>query len=161
MAIFKFQYLLFAAALINFSYAYSWSSLGCYTITGNRAVLTQVNQHGELMTPEICQTACGDLGFTMAGTERGDDCWCGNIFKTGSPSHACTTPCNGDNTQMCGGNNRINLYEVQFPSPSSQKGPDALDEISAAQIMEAQELKHRNEKRSVEFHCKRFGKLLC
>ena len=63
--------------------------------------------------------------------------------------------------KMCGGNNRINLYEVQFPSPSSQKSPDALDEISAAQIMEAQELKHRNEKRSVEFHCKRFGKLLC
>jgi hypothetical protein len=100
MAIFKFQSLLFAAALINFTYAYSWGSLGCYTITGNRAVLTQVNQHGELMTPGICQTACGDLGFTMAGTEKGDDCWCGNIFKTGSPSHACTIPCNGDSTQV-------------------------------------------------------------
>jgi WSC domain len=102
MAIFRFRSLLFAAALINFSStdAYSWSSLGCYTITGNRAVLTQVNQPGELMTPEVCQEACEALSFTMAGTERGADCWCGNIFKTGSPSHACTSPCNGDSTQV-------------------------------------------------------------
>jgi hypothetical protein len=63
--------------------------------------------------------------------------------------------------KMCGGNNRINLYEVQFPSPGSQKNPDALDEVSAAQIVEAQELKRRKEKRAVEFHCKRFGNVLC
>ncbi|KAE9374286.1 WSC-domain-containing protein [Stipitochalara longipes BDJ] len=158
MAIFKFQSFLVASALIGFSAAHTWGSLGCYTITGNKAVLTQVNTHGELLTPESCQTACIDLGFTMAGTEKGTECWCGNIFKTGSPSHACNSPCSGDSSQMCGGNNRINLYEITTFSEESPKNLDAPE--PAWQLVEGQELKRREEEK--RYNCKRgFGHVLC
>jgi hypothetical protein len=101
MAIFKLRSLLSAVALINFSSTQIWNSLGCYTVTSDREMLTQVNTQGQLITPEICQTTCGDLGFTMAGVEKGVECWCSNLFETGSPSTACTVPCNGDSTQVC------------------------------------------------------------
>jgi WSC domain len=101
MAVLKLQVLLFAAALINFSSAQTWNSLGCFTVDNvDRDIMTQVSAQNHQLTPETCQATCGDLGFTMAAVEKGNDCWCGNIFKTGSPSSGCIMPCNGDDSQV-------------------------------------------------------------
>lgn len=196
MAVLKLQVVLFAATLISITTAQTWNSLGCYTVANSdREVLVQVSPEYQQMTPTLCQTACGDLGFTMAGVENGNECWCGNVFKTGSPSNGCTIPCNGDSNQvrllnkripslhflyrlvttriphllqqtftshlltffpqMCGGNGRINLYEIEFPSAKDTVIFDSLAKVSETPILETQELKRR-EKRAA-WNCKREG----
>jgi hypothetical protein len=118
MAIFTLRSLLFAAVLVKTSFATDpiWNSLGCYTDkNSNRDLLGQFNTDGQLIAPEVCQQICGDLGFTIAGVEWGIECWCGNTLLGGTPSTGCTYPCNGDSNQICGGQSRINLYELAVP----------------------------------------------
>jgi len=59
---------------------------------------------------------------------------------------------------MCGGDNRINLYEITSFAEESPKNLDAPE--SAWQLVEGQELKPREEEK--RYVCKRkFGHVLC
>ncbi|KAF7547989.1 hypothetical protein G7046_g8830 [Stylonectria norvegica] len=99
----------------------SFKSLGCYTDTSSkgRALSWSVsdwattNFDGSTMTPQNCLQACDDNGYPMAGTEYGGECWCSQVIANDTiavdPSQ-CNVPCNGDNSQMCGGAGRLNLY---------------------------------------------------
>jgi hypothetical protein len=59
---------------------------------------------------------------------------------------------------MCGGENRINLYEIITFTEENPKNLDVPQ--SAWQLVEGQELKRREEEK--RFNCKRgFGHVLC
>lgn len=81
---------------------------GCYADDSTRALskAERLDVRGG-MTNEECVKFCQRQGLTLAGTEDGAQCFCGNVL-IGSvllPPGRCNVPCTGDptNSTMCGG----------------------------------------------------------
>ena len=56
-------------------------------------------------TNGLCINACADKGYSLAGTQYVDECWCGNnLPRQQSTETDCNYQCSGDDTQTCGGN---------------------------------------------------------
>lgn len=90
--------------------------------------LTGANTASATMTPATCAAFCSD--FEYAGLEYGAECCkalfpislilvfkfssvvCGNTLGGASAADGCTMPCAGAPGAMCGGPNRMNLYQV-------------------------------------------------
>jgi hypothetical protein len=91
--------------------------LGCYTEgNGTRALAgASVADYTE-MTVEDCSTFCLGRGFLLYGLEYAGECYCGSALDpssiTASPS-SCNMPCAGDQTETCGGSNRLSVYQWQ------------------------------------------------
>lgn len=68
------------------------------------------------MTPVSCLGMCGMFGYTAAGLEYGNECYCGdvsNIISSNAirmPETDCSMPCPGNLTSICGAGNRMSLY---------------------------------------------------
>jgi len=64
-------------------------------------------------TPAACVAFCIENGFTKAGVEGGDECYCGTEFRATpealDPSE-CDLPCQGAPGTVCGGDFAIQLY---------------------------------------------------
>jgi len=93
----------------------SYASQGCMQEVAGRA-LTGLSLSQANMTVELCTTACAAGGFTYAGLEYGQECYCGNALVNGatvsSVSTQCLMPCAGNSAEICGGPNAINLYKT-------------------------------------------------
>jgi hypothetical protein len=68
------------------------------------------------MTQENCQAACKAAGYILAGVEYSDECYCGNqLAGGGGPAPdgnaLCDMTCNGNTTEICGGPNRLTMFE--------------------------------------------------
>lgn len=67
------------------------------------------------MTTESCVASCIANGFSIAGAEYGDQCYCGNQIieggtqDTGNPT-GCNMACGGNAGEICGGPNRMSIY---------------------------------------------------
>lgn len=96
----------------------AYLSLACYSDSisnrtlGNRRDVTG-GQQG--MTTELCQAACWVGNYLLAGVEFGHECWCDNhntnqIDLFAVPDSECNMSCSGNASEICGGNNRINIY---------------------------------------------------
>ncbi|KAK2773429.1 copper radical oxidase [Colletotrichum kahawae] len=93
-----------------------WTSLGCYTDSGTRTLSYRAGVSGgdSSMSVLQCTTACTIAGFVYAGVEYGTECWCDNAIRGGAssaPEDDCNMLCGGNNSELCGGPNRINLYK--------------------------------------------------
>ncbi|KAH9023807.1 WSC domain-containing protein [Lactarius hengduanensis] len=65
------------------------------------------------VTVESCVSACQSQSFTIAGLEYAQECWCGNeIMPPRGPTsqRACSQACVGDNTEVCGGPDALQVY---------------------------------------------------
>ena len=70
------------------------------------------------LTQESCQQFCTDAPggpYRYFGIGAGGVCSCGNTFQHDAIPYdgttlGCDTPCPGDDTQACGGNNRLSVY---------------------------------------------------
>lgn len=91
-------------------------ALGCYTETARTegyktlsdAIFLQIVDP----TIETCQSACA--GYKYFGVEYGGECYCGDIINKPSvlaPASECNVKCRGDESQTCGGGNRLNIYQ--------------------------------------------------
>ncbi|KAJ7678763.1 glycosyl hydrolase catalytic core-domain-containing protein [Mycena rosella] len=93
-----------------------WFYVGCKVDVGNR-ILVAANQVSTTNTPQTCIAFCSGNGYTMAGVEFGQECWCGSSYNpvAGTVQSAadadCSSPCTGDSTQTCGGSSRIQVYQ--------------------------------------------------
>ena len=90
------------------------------------------------MTNEKCRNACRTAGYVLAGTEYYGECYCGNrLVAGGAPAPdgeaTCNTPCNGNQTEMCGGPNRLSLFRYYLGSESSTT-PTTLTSSTAAPV---------------------------
>ncbi|KLO15166.1 WSC-domain-containing protein, partial [Schizopora paradoxa] len=88
-----------------------WSYAGCYSdVVGARTLLNQVTL--DSTTNEGCTAACQAQGYTLAGTEYADECYCGNEFSNGGTSEGsgCNMVCSGSSSEYCGGSNRLTVY---------------------------------------------------
>ncbi|KAG2185732.1 hypothetical protein INT43_002167 [Umbelopsis isabellina] len=90
-----------------------WTYLGCYV----DALTPRTLPYGAPtistgMTVEGCESECASAGYTYAGTEYGNECWCGNTMPpTSAPSSDCNMACKGNSAEMCGAGGRFNLYK--------------------------------------------------
>ncbi|GJJ13871.1 hypothetical protein Clacol_008128 [Clathrus columnatus] len=82
-----------------------WESLGCYNDSVvARTLSLGVGVNGE-MTVEACLTECQNSGFPLAV--------CDTKFENGgapSGDDGCSSPCQGNSSELCGGANRLNVY---------------------------------------------------
>ena len=93
-----------------------WGYVGCGTDNYYNRILTGANTAKDDMTNDKCVAFCDSKGFSIAGTEFGRECYCGNsIPDSGAPVPGvpgnCKMPCAGDESQMCGGAGNLGLYK--------------------------------------------------
>ncbi|ESZ98504.1 hypothetical protein SBOR_1166 [Sclerotinia borealis F-4128] len=96
-----------------------WKFSGCYTEgQGGRLLPYQVTPTGgaSTMTVELCTSACQTGGYSLAGVEYADECWCGNQLSNGgtlAPEgiSGCAQLCAGNSSEYCGGTNRLDVYD--------------------------------------------------
>jgi glucan endo-1,3-alpha-glucosidase len=63
---------------------------------------------------------CQSKGFTYAGLQYGKQCYCSNSLQNANMvTSGCSTPCAGDKNIMCGGNYRMNIYQLTSTSTSA------------------------------------------
>ncbi|KAM7205858.1 hypothetical protein V8F33_000688 [Rhypophila sp. PSN 637] len=87
---------------------------GCYTEGYNVRALAGAFHWSSAMTVEGCTSFCQNSGFKWAGVEYSSECYCGSALGNGSVAAAagdCSMACSGDATEICGGGNRLNVYE--------------------------------------------------
>ncbi|KAJ3545338.1 hypothetical protein NM688_g5635 [Phlebia brevispora] len=67
--------------------------------------------------PYYCSALCDSNGYTYAGVEFGDQCWCGtglianySDLPIGAPLAQCNWPCAEGFTLACGGFQRMQIY---------------------------------------------------
>jgi hypothetical protein len=96
---------------------------GCVSdVTYNRTLGFVGSFPGSLegMTIEPCQDACKNAGYVYAGVEFGHECWCDNVMRGIGVLVAdgeCNMACSGNNSETCGGSNRINIYSFTPATP--------------------------------------------
>ena len=107
------------AAISGFAYK------GCFSDVVSARVLTGIvyaNIGNKQVTNTKCIAYCSTRGFSMAGTEFGGQCFCGNAL-VGSKSIAedkCKMPCEGGASETCGGPDALSVYELKKTKRSSR-----------------------------------------
>ncbi|PNH62600.1 hypothetical protein VD0002_g5514 [Verticillium dahliae] len=105
-------------------YPSGWSEQGCWVDGAGGRILTYQAPDDNALTLQKCAKNCFDLGYTVAGAEYYQQCFCGNsIINNGvkaSSDSQCNTPCAGDSTQMCGGGDRMTIIS---DGPPRVRGP--------------------------------------
>ncbi|WWD03156.1 hypothetical protein V865_001203 [Kwoniella europaea PYCC6329] len=98
---------------LNLQVTNGYSYQGCIQEVSGRA-LTGDSIVSENMSIETCTAFCQSEGFTYAGLEYGEECYCGNSFSNGATLSAlstqCTMKCSGTSKENCGGPNAIALW---------------------------------------------------
>ncbi|XP_033743111.1 uncharacterized protein LOC117329298 [Pecten maximus] len=95
---------------------YDYLYEGCYTevVSEEHRDLSERTLLDTAMTVDLCATHCKGHGFKYCGIEAGNTCRCGNTRGRHGrlATTSCSSPCPGNNTQICGGNNVIAVYRV-------------------------------------------------
>lgn len=106
-----------------------WEWIGCMPDNqGGKRVLNGANTGEENLTVESCLRFCGDEGFSIAGLENSNECFCGDsltdgLKPTAMPMGKCLSPCAGDSSENCGGFGYIGLYKECASSCSNLEYP--------------------------------------
>lgn len=87
--------------------------LGCFIDNEERDIKGSFLRT-KTMTNEACISTCQEQGYKIAGTQYGEQCFCGNSYgKFNRASDAdCSAKCAGDDSQYCGGGWRNSVYRV-------------------------------------------------
>ncbi|KIJ33993.1 hypothetical protein M422DRAFT_52204 [Sphaerobolus stellatus SS14] len=108
----------------TFTFNNVWNYLGCFSDGPNRILQVRLNLDPEASIPpepefldaEQCTSTCENHGFTFAGLEFGQECWCGNAINGIPPQltdDSCrATSCPADNLEACGAPFVIALYQI-------------------------------------------------
>ena len=88
--------------------------LGCFVDNAERDIKGSFLRT-KTMTNEMCINTCQEQGYKIAGTQYGEQCFCGNSY--GSLDRAsdadCSSKCAGDDSEYCGGGWRNSVYRVR------------------------------------------------
>ncbi|KIM21987.1 hypothetical protein M408DRAFT_333113 [Serendipita vermifera MAFF 305830] len=95
-----------------------WRSQGCYIDSVLERVLTPMPDAVAPMTVETCVDACLAAGFTVAGVEYASECYCGDGLPPVSATDGCVMKCDGDAEHLCGGPDRLNVYQKVATAPA-------------------------------------------
>ncbi|KAH8652038.1 hypothetical protein BX600DRAFT_516127 [Xylariales sp. PMI_506] len=95
----------------------TWVPQGCFFDTANpRPLVYPQNVNNDHNTVETCQSSCLTSGYTYAGVENANTCFCGSaidgpVVNYQVDSYQCNSQCTGDNTETCGGYARMFIYK--------------------------------------------------
>ncbi|KIM28125.1 glycoside hydrolase family 71 protein [Serendipita vermifera MAFF 305830] len=102
-----------------------WVAGGCIYDSEQRVMKEYAVKSAE-NTPAHCIATCSAHGFSYAGVEFSDECWCSNGFDgrgtIQAKSDECNMPCAGDPSLACGGGYRMLWFS---------KDPLALEHASS------------------------------
>jgi hypothetical protein len=88
------------------------ASLGCYQDKSEPRDLPYSPYSSTDNTIEACVTACTDHKYPYAGAQDGNQCYCGNSYGAFGPSKACSSPCPGNDAEICGGPYANSIYRT-------------------------------------------------
>jgi len=92
----------------------SYNAALCHTeATSGRALSATGYTDSNNMTLENCAAFCN--GYQYFGIEYGQECYCGSYLNAGSvvaPDTDCSMLCTGSFAEVCGGPNRLNIYQL-------------------------------------------------
>ena len=85
---------------------------GCFKDDTARALSGDELPNLGAVDNENCVTYCKKEGYTLAGTEYGGQCYCGNELDGSSKldESECSMACEGDASSMCGGSWALSVY---------------------------------------------------
>lgn len=104
-----------------------WAAQGCWVDNANGGrILTHQQTDNAQQTLQTCVNTCAAAGYTIAGAEYADECYCDNFIYNGGAKAAnqadCNTPCPGNSAQSCGAGNRLTVYSKGTPQAASGSG---------------------------------------
>ena len=90
-------------------------AIPCAVDNADRVLSDIIVTYSSDTTPGACAASCAVKGFTFAGVEYSDECYCGsgyldNVVPPTADTGDCNMLCAGDDSQFCGGPWRIQLY---------------------------------------------------
>ncbi|KAG8852570.1 hypothetical protein FRB91_006355 [Serendipita sp. 411] len=98
----------------------TWSSYGCYEdeVSSRKLPYPVATEGGpSSMTVERCLDACFAAGYTVAGLEWSQECFCGySLPPTPATDGRCDMECKGDASELCGGGNGLTVYQSSGPT---------------------------------------------
>jgi len=103
-----------AAAASSTSASGGGTYLGCYIDSGSSRTLSEYSTTDSLMTNALCVQTCSGLGYPYAGTEYGNECYCGNTLPADlldATAADCNSACPGGGTATCGGTFKLSVYQ--------------------------------------------------
>jgi hypothetical protein len=93
-----------------------WSlDMPCAVDTVDRVFANTQSSELDNNTPQRCINYCAAQGYTMAGVEYSNECYCGNAYRNGqnpptAPASQCQFACAGAPGLSCGGSWGIQIY---------------------------------------------------
>ncbi|KAK4167593.1 WSC domain-containing protein [Cladorrhinum sp. PSN259] len=86
---------------------------GCYAeASGTQILPYRSPAQSSDMTVEKCVAECKGNGYRYAGLVYYGVCYCGQTVNGAATEEtSCSLPCNGDNTETCGGNGAFSIYQ--------------------------------------------------
>lgn len=88
---------------------------GCYSEPPNaRALPAYSFTNTTSMTAELCVAGCQAKGYTFAGVEYGQECWCDKALSVNSvklANSACNMLCPGNQREYCGAGSKLAVYK--------------------------------------------------
>jgi hypothetical protein len=116
----------------------NWQYEGCYTEgSSGRAFLFQ-QPDSQTLTVESCANTCIDLGYSVAGLEYAQQCFCDNVLRNGAAltkDSDCNMACTGNANEDCGAGNRLSIYSnaslviYQPPTPLTTGLPGSWEYV--------------------------------
>ncbi|KAG5993815.1 hypothetical protein E4U43_003398 [Claviceps pusilla] len=87
---------------------------GCFKDGRTRVLTGKIRANLGRISNTNCVTYCKGAGFSLAGTEYGGQCYCGNelIGSERIDDSTCNITCEGDKADICGGSWALSVYSV-------------------------------------------------
>ncbi|KAF8862211.1 glyoxal oxidase-like protein [Acephala macrosclerotiorum] len=116
---------------------------GCYTEGTNGRALTQftaVTGGQSAMTVALCISACKTAGYTYAGIEYADECYCDNSIQNAAvvaPEglSGCNMLCAGNSSEYCGAGNRLDIYKFDYTGVTSTSSSKSSSSSSVSSTL--------------------------
>ncbi|KAF2723831.1 WSC-domain-containing protein [Polychaeton citri CBS 116435] len=122
----------------NTAYSGGYTYQGCFSDQDTVQSIKTIRNNsytGSLNTREYCISVCASGGYSIAGVENGNQCYCGNavssetaqVAETECSNSIIAVKCAGNSNQYCGGSNRIALFATGNITHSAPvKNPDTI-----------------------------------
>jgi len=91
-------------------------------------------------------------GFSYAGVEYGNQCFCGNTAALNPTTTGCTMACTGNSTEICGGSYKINVFHNAHITASSSSSKPASSASSTPTTKVAKRITGRSLRYPPSFH---------
>lgn len=91
---------------------------GCYSDSTTRTLSGSSYANSTGMTAETCVKFCSTAGYSLAGIEYGQQCYCANTMTSGAltTDSQCSSRCAGNRYEYCGGGWRLSVYSRDPPA---------------------------------------------